>query len=398
MFKQFWKAQKPQSARRIRNYQLGSGLEMLEERAMMSATTVDALHPLLPTHAAGPIAMAADGNDTQAGAINLGTLTGAAFSTVKTGSVGSSGDLQDYYKFTLSSGERVRINLSGLSADLDIRLENGSASTIFSSLHTGSSSESISGNLSSGTFFIKIYKGVSSANSSYSLSFSVGDDSFGTAQSSLTNDGTTASYTSFLQHVGGSDTQDFRSITLTKSNLVTAWISGLSADVDLQLQNSSGTVISSSVHVGSSSETVRAFLQAGTYYVRAYKGVSTASSNYTMSLSLGDDSRAAAVALGTVTRTSVITRFGDIGGNDTQDYYSFVAPSSSAKIELTGLSADLDFELLNSSGVRIGTAGTHSGTTSELQNYSLGGGTYYIRVFKGVSTAISSYTLKLTMS
>ncbi|MDB5339634.1 MAG: Subtilisin [Planctomycetaceae bacterium] len=346
------------------------------------------------------IVLTADGNDTMATAINAGAYSSSLATTTKTGSVGSTSDAIDYYKFTLSGSNLVYVNLTGLSQDLDLQLQDSTGHAIGSSTNNGSSSELVSSLLQSGTYYVKIYKGVSSAVSNYSLNLNFGDDSFSSAFNFGSFGTGTASATTINSSVGGTDISDYFKFTLTGNNYVKVALTGLSADVDVEILNSSGNRMTAGTNSGSTSESPSAVLNAGTYYVRVFKGLSSSSSNYRLQLTFGDDSRTEAVNIGTVSSGANISFAGNISGSDTSDYYKFVVTSTkSGQVNLTGLSADLDFEILNSSGTRIGSVANKSGTQSESLNFSnFAAGTYYIRVFKGVSSASSNYTVNLKVT
>ncbi|MFN5240283.1 MAG: PPC domain-containing protein, partial [Aphanizomenon sp.] len=88
---------------------------------------------------------------------------------------------------------------------------------------------------------------------------------------------------------------------------------------------------------------------------------------------------ATARAVGTLTATQSFSDW--VGSVDTNDYYKFnVGTQSNFSLSLTGLSADADVELLNSSGIRIAIS-QNCGTTSESITRQLSAGTYYARVY-----------------
>ncbi len=60
-------------------------------------------------------------------------------------------------------------------------------------------------------------------------------------------------------------------------------LTGLTADADVQLLNSSGSVIASSVRAGTASESITSQLSAGTYYIRVYPY--TGDTNYNLAVS-----------------------------------------------------------------------------------------------------------------
>src|SRR6185312_6175539 len=75
-----------------------------------------------------------------------------------------------------------------------------------------------------------------------------------------------------------------------------------------------------------------------------------------------NDTRSEATNLGAISGTQI--RTGSVGGSDPRDYYRFEAQRGRLEVRLTGLDADLDFELLKSNGNRIGSAAEKSGTQS----------------------------------
>ena len=67
------------------------------------------------------------------------------------------GDVQDWYRFNLGSAGKVRINLSGLSDDLDVKLLDSAGSQISRSELGGSSAEEIETSLGAGRYYIVVY-------------------------------------------------------------------------------------------------------------------------------------------------------------------------------------------------------------------------------------------------
>jgi hypothetical protein len=106
-----------------------------------------------------------------------------------------------------------------------------------------------------------------------------------------------------------------------------------------------------------------------------------------------NDSRSTAQNLGALSSPRTIN--GSVGGSDPRDYFRFTVGQGRIEVRLTGLQADIDFELLRSNGSRIGSAAANAGTSSELKTYTLSGGTYYVNVYPGVSGASSTYKLSL---
>ena len=82
---------------------------------------------------------------------------------------------------------------------------------------------------------------------------------------------------------------------------------------------------------------------------------------------------------------------------DLQDYYKFSQTAASAlRINLSGLSQDAGFELLDSVGRVIQTADVGDSTIENLLTSSLAVGLYHIRVFAFGSVLTSSYDLTIS--
>ena len=92
----------------------------------------------------------------------------------------------------------------------------------------------------------------------------------------------------FRDSIGSSDKEDFYSFSLNNlnSNLEIA-INGLSADVDVELLNGSGEIISRAASNSNINESLNVNnLEAGDYYIRVFQGIELSNSNYNLSLSV----------------------------------------------------------------------------------------------------------------
>ncbi|OPH10184.1 S8 family serine peptidase [Cylindrospermopsis raciborskii] len=212
---------------------------------------------------------------------------------------------------------------------------------------------------------------------------------------SARNIGTLTGTQTFSDFVGSSDTNDYYRLDLSQTSNFSLSLTGLSADADTQLLNSSGTVIQSSQNAGKVSESINRSLNAGTYYVRVYPY--SGNTNYTLTLSAtppdqAGNTLATARNIGTLTSTQTFSDF--VGSSDTNDYYRLdLSQTSNFSLSLTGLSANADTQLLNSSGTVIQSS-QNAGKVSESINRSLNAGTYYVRVYP--YSGNTNYTLTLS--
>ncbi|MCA2708056.1 MAG: S8 family serine peptidase, partial [Microcystis sp. M025S2] len=92
-----------------------------------------------------------------------------------------------------------------------------------------------------------------------------------------------ATPTSYSDFVGSADTNDYYRFSLGTSSNFSLSLTGLSADADVSLLDSNGTVITSSTNGSNSSESITRQLNAGTYFVRVYPY--SGSTNYDLTLS-----------------------------------------------------------------------------------------------------------------
>ena len=330
-------------------------------------------------------------------AIAVGSST-----TSYTDSVGST-DTNNYYCFSLANSGNFNLGLTGMTADADVQLLNSSGSVIASSTNVGTASESITSQLSAGTYYIRVYP-YQSANTNYNLAVSatsidLAGNTLATARA-ITVGSSTTSYTDW---VGSTDTNDYYRFTLANSGNFNLGLTGMTADADVQLLNSSGSVIASSTNVGTASESITSQLSAGTYYIRVYP-YQSANTNYNLAVSatsidLAGNTLATARAITVGSSTTSYTDW--VGSTDTNDYYRFtLANSGNFNLGLTGMTADADVQLLNSSGSVIASS-TNVGTASESITSQLSAGTYYIRVYPytgdtNYNLAVSATTATVT--
>ncbi|WP_353259202.1 C2 family cysteine protease [Prochlorothrix hollandica] len=209
-----------------------------------------------------------------------------------------------------------------------------------------------------------------------------------------------SSTTTYRDWVGSADTNDYYRFTLGNTSNFNLSLTGLTADADVQLLNSSGTVIRSSNNSGSSSESITQQLAAGTYYARVLP-YGSSSTYYNLNLSAtpittvtiaATDASAAETNTGqltnpgqfTLTRTglltSALTANYTIGGTATNgsDYsgltgsITFAAGSSTALINLNVINDSLVessetviLTLANSSAYQIGSSSTATVTIAD---------------------------------
>ncbi len=215
-------------------------------------------------------------------AFNIGNLSGTV--TWNWNSAIDGIDPSQFYRFTLSNNSSFNLSMSGLQANANLDLLNGSGGVMATSANLGTLSESCSRQLAAGTYYIRVTS-VGGANTKYSLglqSTGVGIDP-GSSTSSAFDLGsfTTNSSRSWNESVSTSDSSDIYRVNLVQYSNLALSLKNLVANADLQLLDSNGTVLASSSNAGTATESIVQALNAGTYFIR----VNTVNSNtpYTLS-------------------------------------------------------------------------------------------------------------------
>ncbi|HEX8914264.1 MAG TPA: PPC domain-containing protein [Humisphaera sp.] len=234
-------------------------------------------------------------NNTLPTATDLGTVFGEV---TKTDSVSSS-DTLDHYKVKLAATGKLWAKLRNLTADADLRLikdsnNNGVAEAsevIGTSLNGGTTNETIfKSSLAAGTYFIQVKR--VAGTPSYKLL--VKTDYAGNSFFNARNLGTFTGTKTFTDRVDSADDKDdFYKIVLTSTKTVSATTTG-GGDVDLELAvdtDKDGVYdvgqdfIHRSNNPNTSTENLGSFtLNAGTYYIRVFRGL--ADGTYTTNIKI----------------------------------------------------------------------------------------------------------------
>jgi hypothetical protein len=322
--------------------------------------------------------------------------------------VGSS-DLNDFYRFSLSSRSSFNLTLDGLTADADVQVIrdvnlngvfDGSREVIAGSYLSRTSSESIKITLDAGEYFIRVFPYSVSTGTKYNLSVSA--QSINTAPTNL--------------QFGLSKTVYSSTEALAVNNALVYDANGATDinRVDFKIKRANGTFIDTtdvfSVTPRSSDNRWGSFnyslnlaglnLVAGDYslWAVAYDKAGAASNIVEQKFTILPPVDLAGNTLTTarsINVSAIASNFTDwVGTLDTNDYYRFTLnQNSNFNLTLSGLSGDADVRLLDANGSNIASS-TASGTTNEFINRQLNAGNYFIQVFpmNGVNT---SYNLSV---
>ncbi len=213
-------------------------------------------------------------------------------------------DTNDYYQFNLSNVTNFNLSLNGLGGNADVQLLDGSSNLIQSSTNISTTAESITRTLNAGTYYIRVYP-YGAANTYYNLSVSSisaqidPGNTLGTAEV----EGSAV----FLRNeqVSVSDRDDFYRFTVSQSGVFTGTLTGLNGDADIRLIQDingngvidtaklydsatgildSGEILAWQWERGTTSESIRRFLNPGTYYLQVMS-YNNQTANYNLSTS-----------------------------------------------------------------------------------------------------------------
>ncbi|MBD2213133.1 pre-peptidase C-terminal domain-containing protein [Nostoc linckia FACHB-104] len=222
-------------------------------------------------------------SNTTANAFKVGTVSGSGNFRDRLSAV----DCNDYYEFNLSSYSDFNLSLNELSADANVQLLNSNGAVIQTSTNPGSTAESMSLKLGAGNYYVQVYQSGSTATN-YNLTVSANPstdpgNSLGNAEFS------TSAVFSRNETVSATDINDFYRFSVNQSGVFTANLTGLTSDADVrlikdingngaidtaQLYNSTtgvldtGEILAWQWERGTTSESIRRFLDAGNYYLQ----------------------------------------------------------------------------------------------------------------------------------
>ena len=323
---------------------------------------------------------------------NLGSLSFQSVARYRTGTVNSSNDQFDVYRFTLGSTRSMRFDLRNLSANANLRIVNARGNDIAVSSRGGTLTESIQRSLAAGTYYIHVDAVTSGRTISYRLRY--GPSGWSPPGPVVNLGGLTTRSYAFRSRYGsvnrvGNDADYYR-FTLSSTRRVWFELGNLSADADLFLHNASGRQIYSSRRTGTNYDAISATLAAGTYYLRV-DAFASGTIRYRLSY-VTDNARN---SIGDLSRLfSARSRSGSVNSaNDEFDSYRFtLTRSRSMRFELTNLSANANLRIFNASGNQI-AASSRRGTAIDSIQRTFARGTYYIHVDAATSGRTISYRL-----
>jgi Calpain family cysteine protease/Bacterial pre-peptidase C-terminal domain len=235
-----------------------------------------------------------------------------------------------------------------------------------------------------------------------------------------------SSVVTFTDSVSALEGKDVYSFTVSARSSLNLTLDGLTDNVNVELLNGRGDVLSRSARSENKAENISRLLDQGDYFICVYPGNPTGSSlfadsrqtqfgqnigtetsnsdisqnpyKYTMRVFAtpvdnAGNNLANAREVGVGTGNTTLSDW--VGRVDTNDFYRFrLNADSNFSLRLSGLAANADVELLDGNGQRVQLA-NNLGTGEETISRQLGAGLYYARVFAntGVET---NYNINFT--
>ncbi|MBI2060724.1 MAG: pre-peptidase C-terminal domain-containing protein [Nitrospirae bacterium] len=311
---------------------------------------------------------------------------------------------RDYWKFVLSDWANLTVDMDTLGSDVDLHLYNGDLNEIASSANSGTTAEQLTASgLTPGTYYVLVNM-YGTADSNYRVWATVtklcdeaatsGDLNNAYNESKVCHLPTTGTYAGNIN--ASVDTADWWSAATSSTGKFTVRLTGLSANVDLDLYDSGpSTLLDSSAGTGSTDEWVdggSTALSARTYYVRA-RAIGSASTTYTLKTFYCSEPDSSANDRNNGPFGSSICPLPTTGGvqsgafnsstDKEDDFWKMVLGSSgsvSVKVDLTGLSVDCDLYVYDETfQTQLGSS-INTGTANESITVSLSPGTYAIWV------------------
>ncbi|MCA2624882.1 MAG: pre-peptidase C-terminal domain-containing protein, partial [Microcystis sp. M20BS1] len=379
-----------------------------------------------------------EANNTRAVAKDLSNLRTSPLKTWQNLSI-TAGD-NDWFKFNLPSrgtaNDFVSVTFDHSLGDVDLELYNSSGTRILSSAGTSNSERISLEGQTSGDYFVRVLGYNNATNPNYDLTISAplanGADSFESNNSFSTaynlNNQIAPSQQGRQVVTLGTDPEEFLSIhngsdvDWFKFTIAGAGQQGHYAaisfdhtlgDLDLQLYNSSNTLLKTSEGVANAHSVDLKGLSAGTYYLRVYGHNGEVNPSYTLTVDApfagvtadwgeGSDNNNAisrATNLGKLDRQFNRDNL-SITANDT-DWFRFEIDAKGGVSDAAGITfnhqqGDLDIELYASDGTTLLDSSQGVGNTESISFNGRNAGVYFLKVYGYNGATNSEYSVAIS--
>ena len=346
-------------------------------------STQDGAHPLAQSASdSGLVPPPPEAVETNVTTVSLGNVTNLRPDfRLRTGTVNRTGDPTDAYRFSLTASRRIRIELRGLSANANLVLYDSSGQVVALSRRAGASIDSIVSTLGSGTYTIRV-NAVATGAIDYQLFF--GNESVAATRQTAVYLGNLTNMQQVFREQAGTvqattNRDDYYRFALGQRRTMRFDLRDLSANANLRLVNSSGTLIAQSSRGGTTVDSLLRTLDRGTYYIQV---MAAGGGTIDYRLRYGRERPPPpSVNLGNLTNQGTwLERTGRVNrASDREDYYRFTLGGTRAVWVWLNVNRDANLSILNSLGWTVYSS-ERSGNVSDSILNTLGPGTYYIRV------------------
>lgn len=323
-------------------------------------------------------------------------------------------DMQDYYRFALTSTATVRFNFSANFEEAEFELldQLGRVIPLQRTIENDVENLLVEG-LAAGRYVLHVFKDHTAAQVSLAYFLTMGinihSDDFATNATDLgLFDMAIHRSMRLIDFVGGeTDVQDYFTFTLPVASAIHFSLSVESADLSIGIWHVGGSesMGSTTVDLLMSKTSYSPTFSAGTYLVNILASNRTLASNYAFTLSIdnqGDDVEGLANQLGMLVpvQRPTVRASSTVGGPlDLQDCYRFTLQTpGNVYVALSGLTADLSIAILDRWGRMLNTQPLSSAANAEsivLNNLPVD--TYFIRIYPEAGATASNYDLGVSL-
>ena len=223
-----------------------------------------------------------DADSEASGARDLGDITGQTRTSSVKDSLDGGDDSTDYYRFTLSEAQTVRLNLRRQDV-ADLYLEDADGNVLHSSTQNGDPNGRIETKLQADTYYVRVVAR-EEGEAVYNLRYRATPLDTDATAAGATDLGDLAALDQAQVRKdsldGGDDRTDYYRFTLSEAQTVRFNLRRQDA-ADLYLEDADGNVLHSSAQDGARKGGIEARLQADTYYVRV-AAQNTEENSYTL--------------------------------------------------------------------------------------------------------------------
>ncbi len=325
---------------------------------------------------------------------------------------------EDYYKVTLSSSGKVKIDITSYMRYYCIYFYNSNGSEMFylggNEAPSGMRADSYSYHLEKGTYYIKINgyyshynqtgKYASTGNYNLKLTFTASGATVAEPNNNFAEAKSVSYNTTYKGQIAINDREDYHKITLSSSGKLKIDITSYMQYYCIYLYNSSGHEVwytGGNEYIsgtGMRSDSYSLNLEKDTYYIKIdgyysnynQTGKYASTGNYSFKLSFTASGANVAEPNNSITEAKAIsfntTYKGQIAINDSNDYYKITVPSTTKiKINITSYMKYYCIVIYKSDGYQAWKTDYNeydstTGKRSDVYEVTLDKGTYYVKI------------------